>query len=270
MRYLILGFAMLVCFRMEAQTDSAGIASVKLDWKYAKSYWTDSKNFLTAPDRWNAAQAIAGTLVLGGTVFLVTQDANIQQFFYRNQNDFSQNASKYFFDPLGSGIYSIPALGLLYGYGAIWHDGKAKGTALKGVEAYLMAAVCAAVIKQVTHRHRPYQDSPPDPYAWEGPIADFNYNSFPSGHSAAIFAIATVVSFSYSKTVWVPIVCYTLAGLTALSRLSVNDHWASDVLMGSALGFGIGSLVYNGTKSRVKVIPISPQGLGCSVIIPIK
>jgi membrane-associated phospholipid phosphatase len=252
------------------QDDSTGIAAVRFDKAYIKSYWTDTKNFLSAPDSWKPAQAIAGTAVLAGTVILITQDAAIQQFFYKNQSSFTENTSKYFFDPLGNGLYSIPALGILYGCGAIWHNGQARGTALKGVEAYLITAVFTQVIKQALHRHRPNQDEPPDPYAWDGPFADIHYNAFPSFHSSAIFAIATVVSLSYQKTVWVPVVCYTLASLTAISRMSVNEHWASDVLMGAALGFGIGSLVYNGTKTSVKVLPVSSTGPGCTVILPIR
>ena len=143
---------------------------------------------------------------------------------------------------------------------------------MKGVEAYVITAVLTNVIKQVTHRHRPYQDTPPDPHIWEGPFSwggdygTFGYNSFPSGHSSAIFAIATVVGLEYWNTKWVPAVSFGMAGFTALYRLAVNDHWASDVLFGSALGFAVGSMVYFNANKKLEVIPVSSTGVGATLI----
>ena len=128
------------------------------------------------------------------------------------------------------------------------------------------------VIKQITHRHRPYQDTPPDPYAWDGPFSwggdygTFGYNSFPSGHSSAIFSVATVIALEYWDTKWVPGVCFGLAGFTALYRLAVNDHWSSDVLFGSALGFAVGSMVYFNVHKKLEVVPVSPMGMGATLI----
>ena len=77
--------------------------------------------------------------------------------------------------------------------------------------------------------------------------------------------MATVVATSYSKTIWVPILCYTFAGLTALSRVYQNDHWFSDVFVGSALGFAIGKTIINNQMKRLKIIPVSPNGMGVTV-----
>jgi membrane-associated phospholipid phosphatase len=35
-----------------------------------------------------------------------------------------------------------------------------------------------------------------------------------------------------------------------------NEHWSSDVLIGAALGYGVGTFVVNQNKTRLKVIPI--------------
>jgi hypothetical protein len=63
-----------------------------------------------------------------------------------------------------------------------------------------------------------------------------------------------------------PAVSFGLAGFTALYRLAVNDHWASDVLFGSALGFAVGSMVYFNTNKTLQVIPVSPTGVGITLI----
>jgi membrane-associated phospholipid phosphatase len=240
---------------------------------YAKSYWTDTKSVFTNPFHWKAGQIIAAGAITAGTIALIAWgDKPVQQFFYRNESVFISKSSYYFFSPLGSGLISIPALGLFYAFGAIYKNKKAKETGLKGLEAYVITVVFTNVIKQVAHRHRPYQDAPPDPHAWNGPFnwggayGPFGYNSFPSGHSSSIFAVATVVGLEYWDTKWVPVVSFGLAGFTALYRLAVNDHWASDVLFGSALGFAIGSMVYFNTNKKLQVIPVSPTGLGATLI----
>ncbi len=249
------------------QTDSVSSQRQKsfLDKHYFKSYLTDARDISISPIRWNTYQWIGVTAVVGTTVLLFSQDARIQEFMNSNQTPALDQVSKYFFEPLGSGLYSLSVMGILYSCGLIWHNDRAKLTALKGVEAFILAGVTSQIIKYLTHRHRPFQDEPLNPALWEGPFQGFEYTSFPSGHSAAAFAIATVVAISYKHTIWVPVLCYSLATGVALSRVYDNEHWASDVFVGSALGFAIGQLVVK-NESKLKVLPVSPTGPGISLV----
>jgi membrane-associated phospholipid phosphatase len=54
--------------------------------------------------------------------------------------------------------------------------------------------------------------------------------------------------------------------MTALSRIYDNKHWASDVLVGSVLGFAIGKTIYRNGFGKLKVLPFSATGLGVSLI----
>jgi undecaprenyl-diphosphatase len=58
--------------------------------------------------------------------------------------------------------------------------------------------------------------------------------SFPSGHAAAVTAIATTATVAYP---WVAPVVLPLAGLVSYSRVALRVHHPSDVLAGVALGF---------------------------------
>jgi membrane-associated phospholipid phosphatase len=68
--------------------------------------------------------------------------------------------------------------------------------------------------------------------------------SFPSGHTAGAFSVASVVAAEYRDTPGVGAAFYAAASLTALARVNDNEHWATDVVAGAALGTGIGMLVY--------------------------
>lgn len=246
--------------------DSVALIPVKPNVSYVKSYWVDSKAVATAPFHWKTWEWIAASVVVGGGIILYTQDDDIQKLVLRNRGMNTNIYLKTIFDPLGSGLYSLPSLGLLYGYGAIWHNDKAKETSLKGLEAFLITGAVIGIIKEITQRHRPYADNPSNAYLWSGPYNLIPDASFPSGHSAEAFAVATVISSSYRKTIWVPIVCMTLAGLTAIARVVENNHWASDAFVGSAIGFAIGRLVYHGSYRRLEILPISSAGQGVSLI----
>jgi membrane-associated phospholipid phosphatase len=74
------------------------------------------------------------------------------------------------------------------------------------------------------------------------------YQSFPSGHTVAAFAAASAVSNETSRwwpqTRWIigPAM-YGGATLVGLSRMYNNKHWASDVLIGAAIGTFAGNKV---------------------------
>ncbi len=67
-----------------------------------------------------------------------------------------------------------------------------------------------------------------------------NEASFPSGHAAFYFAIATIVFF-YNKKAGV--LFYLAAFLISLSRVFVGIHWPSDILAGAIVGIFSGWLI---------------------------
>jgi membrane-associated phospholipid phosphatase len=275
---LLIGLLLIIHFNAVAQDDTLTAnphSSVSKDERtlstlpdkaYFKSCLTDARDIAVSPVRWNKYQWIAFSGLTVLTTLLYTQDANIQKVVQKNQAPFFNSVSTFGLEPLGSGLYTLPALVILYGAGTISKDDKARYTALKGAEAYLFGFISAQILKQLTHRHRPYQDDPPNPYLWDGPFQPISNSSFPSGHSTVVFAVATVVAISYAKTIWVPVVCYTLAGFTAASRVYQNDHWTTDVIVGSALGIAIGSTIINNQIKKIKFLPVSHTGLGIMLV----
>ena len=95
-------------------------------------------------------------------------------------------------------------------------------------------------------RPRPYQE-----------VATLAYGSFPSGHTSAMFATATVVQRRWGWRGGLP--AYLVATYVGASRLQ-NVHYLSDVAFGAALGIAAG-LVVNLPSRHAAISPIVATGL---------
>jgi len=224
-----------------------------LNAEYLKSYWHDTKAFVISPAKWKGKQWIELGAITTAGLLAYTQDEEIQRYFVSHRSQAADNLSKFVFEPFGR--FAPVIIGGLYVGGRLANNNRLAGTSLTAAKSFIVSSVSAGIVKQLTHRHRPYQDDIPDHSLWDGPFSKIEYNSFPSGHSTAAFSLATVFAMEYSHTVWVPVLAYTLAAGTAVSRLYDNKHWASDVVIGSALGFVTGRFMWKQShKSNNKLV----------------
>ena len=77
----------------------------------------------------------------------------------------------------------------------------------------------------------------------------YDLQAFPSGHTATVVGLAIGMSWLFPKG---RLFFFTLAVLAAIQRISSGSHWASDVLVGAAIGFlGAGALTQNWGLGRV-------------------
>ena len=61
--------------------------------------------------------------------------------------------------------------------------------------------------------------------------------SFPSGHTAISYMLATMLHKEYGcRSPWISLGGYTVATATAASRMVHNRHWASDIVVGAGIG----------------------------------
>lgn len=122
------------------------------------------------------------------------------------------------------------------------------------VGATLAAGLAANLVKVVVARHRPrtldlssvtFGDTF---IGWFQSLAGGSgWQSFPSGHSASAAALAVSLSLAYPRGKWL---FGCLAAGACLQRVAAQAHFASDVLFGAALGWGVAWLVQARFKPR--------------------
>ncbi|MGZ5468455.1 MAG: phosphatase PAP2 family protein [Candidatus Aminicenantales bacterium] len=207
---------------------------------------------------------IAGLAALTG--FLIGNDEAIHRGFlnYRDTHAWVRAVSPVITRMGTYGAWGTAAVFL--GVGLIGGDKKSTETAVLASSAMLQSGILVTVLKGIFGRQRPFWADGVD--HWSGPVGFIKmfgsgqsgrYDSFPGGHSITAFSLATVVAMQYRKSVWVPIVAYSLATGVALSRVTENKHWLSDSLVGGVLGCVIGRLVVRNHRSRYHAAP--PAGL---------
>ena len=69
------------------------------------------------------------------------------------------------------------------------------------------------------------------------------YQSFPSGHSATAFSVATLLALTY-KDKRLSVIWYAAAILVAISRVYLMQHFFVDVYFGAIIGIGITLIVW--------------------------
>ena len=156
--------------------------------------------------------------------------------------------------------------GAFLGAGLIFKNGRAAETGLLAVEALLQTGLVVRLAKVAAGRVRPVAAGGID--HWFGPASILDpdgrsftdCDSFPSGHSALAFSLATVIAMQYGDHVWVPIAAYTVAAGVGFSRMTLDRHWLSDVVVGGVLGHFIARLIVKNYHRRHPVQPILAVG----------
>jgi membrane-associated PAP2 superfamily phosphatase len=218
-------------------------ANREITWRtVSKDFLQDQKAiFWRFPSQLGKGQHILPTLaIVGGTAALIAADSHAMPYFRThagNLDDINDVFNSYL---TSAEVILVPASLMVTGY--VRHDSYQVGSALLAGEAYADSAVVDLAIKAVTRRERPSDVPPGAPFTntfFSGGKSPFRGSSFPSGHAAGAFAVATVVASRYHRHRWVPWVVYGFAGAVSFSRVTTSSHFPSDVFLGAALGYTI-------------------------------
>jgi membrane-associated phospholipid phosphatase len=202
--------------------------------KFFLNLLLDQKDIVTSPFHMSGQDAMAWSLIGAGTGALIVTDRRSAGAFPNtvDQISISKDVSS-----LGAVYTVLPITAGMYVGGAIAHNAKARETGVLAGQAIVDTLIDVGALKVIFQRSRPFEDN--------GRGTFFNGGtSFPSGHAAESWALASVVAHEYNKNIIYPITAYGLASVVSLSRLSGQQHFASDILFGSAIGWFTGRYVF--------------------------
>lgn len=172
----------------------------------------------------------------GATAGLLYADPHVMNYFRSHEKNLSDLNSTFSSQISAGEIAAVPVGLLAAGY--IRNDPYEVSTALLCADAYGDSAIPPLAIKAIARRQRPSEVPPLTPFG-DTFFKDSWYkgSSFPSGHSAAAFSVATVVARRYSNHKWAPVLAYGMASVISLSRITGQEHFPSDVFVGGVVGW---------------------------------
>jgi membrane-associated phospholipid phosphatase len=222
-----------------------------------KTIGQDQIHLLQAP--FQKKNLVWSAVVLGATGVLIANDESVAYqvpvSWHQTGVDVS-NACTYGTAAAAGGIYLT---------GLFTHDEHAQRTGVLAAEASINSFILYGSMKLIFARQRPYT------YPGEGKFfaGNFSSGSFPSGHSALAWTLASVVAHEY-PSLPVQLAMYGLATTVATTRVTGGQHFPSDVFVGSTLGYLVGRYVANKDKhaqdqpshsrNRVKRLPNAVLG----------
>lgn len=191
--------------------------------------WTSPARIRTKDLVWLAPLAAATAVSIATDSHTMTEVVSHDPGF-NNANVNAANA-------LTGSLVAIPAG--LYGIGLLHNDSHARETGILSGEAVLDAYIVQFGLKLITWRERPMQDNSRGLFFQSSAGID---SSFPSNHSIIAWSSAAVIASEYHSP-WVQLGVYSMATGVSLTRVMGQQHFPTDVLIGSTAGWLIGKYV---------------------------
>ena len=198
---------------------------------------------MTRQDAWR----VGGTLAVGAVLF--TMDQEITDWVHRNDDaEFLRQARETgeFIEPMGLMGKTNPywLAGMTLGWAT--RQGRMERMFQELLFSHWIAGAVRNAGEYLIGRRRPDEgitgaDGSFEPFgarAFDPRVG----TSLPSGHASTVVQVAAVLSHHIDR--WpATVALYTLAGTLAYQRIQSDKHWASDVWIGSAVGWGVAQIV---------------------------
>ena len=213
------------------------LVALPLRAQVADSLPRGSKTFLTRRDL-----AIAG-VAFGATALLSIWDDDIAiasqkpEWQSNSLTSFANKASK-----VQETTLTVGGI-LVYGIGRLTKSKTTADIALHATESVVLASVASQLIRGPLGRTRPSVTADTNQYDFDSfqGFRHFENRAFPSIHTSSSMAVATVLTMEThrrhpSATPYVAPILFAAGLLPGLSRIQLDQHWASDIFAGAFMG----------------------------------
>lgn len=163
---------------------------------------------------------------------------------------------------IAGGPAPILAGGVLYLFGRATHRPRLTHVALHVTESIAAGLALSGAVKMLAGRARPYAsaDTVPHDFGFGRGFEGERFQAFPSGHATVSFAVAAAV-LSETRVLsptarWITgSLLFGSAAVVGLSRMYADRHWASDVVVGGAIGTfaGFKTVRFNHTRTGNRI-----------------
>jgi len=224
--WLVLGLSPIGAAGQDEAADNLGAS-------FVRQIGRDFVGVCASPKDWRSRDILTALAVAGLGAAIITQEEDLRSWVLKNRTSASQDASS-LIRPLGDGgVLAALTLGL-YAVGEVADRPGLRRTSLLGLQSFLTSSVFVTGLKTVVGRSRPRAG------AGNTDFHPFSFTSsrtsFPSGDSSGAWSVATAIA-DQTDNAFVDVLCYGMATLVAAWRIHDDKHWASDVFIGSAIGY---------------------------------
>jgi membrane-associated phospholipid phosphatase len=240
-----------------------------LGFPFIKHLALDQKTFWTSGKEMRRSGGRTFVPFMSFTGLLIASDSWLSRQIPDKPNQLkrSENISQF-------ATYSlVGGAGASFLLGHITHNDHMGEAGLLSGEAAINSTGVNFLLRQIAGRERPFENNGSGRFFHGG-------NSFPSEHSVLAWSVASVLAHEYPGPL-TKFFAYGLASAVTLTRVTSQQHFASDALVGSALGWYFGRQIYRARHDpsvgggawgdlREKVLegPRKPENMG-SPYVPI-
>ena len=244
---VLLAVLLSITFAVRGQTIPAPspspvpLPTPSLEKEFFKNILRDQKAIWTAPlrlDRDDTKWVVPGIVGMGALMATdrITGDEVAERDLTKASGIVSNAGSLYTVAGVAASFYIV---------GRRDNNGRARETGILMAEASIDSEIMDSALKGISQRGRPKSGHDRSEFFDGG-------TSFPSGHAIQAWSMATVIANEYNERPVVQVAVYSIATVVSVARFTGQKHYLSDVLVGSALGYGIGKYVYT-VRHRKKV-----------------
>jgi hypothetical protein len=241
----VVGFTVISCAQMPIDDKSTPVPNHKPELKSAdvslppvdlrslprnlfmdqKSFWLTPFHMTQTEWQWTVPLAFVGA-------GLLASDTAIEKHVPTSTTTVSHAVTA-----SNAGLAAMAGVGAgMFLWGHVTNNDQERETGLLSGEAGVDALLDTEVFKYAFGRERPFTGDGRGRFFQSG-------TSFPSEHAAISWAIASVIAHEYPGPV-TQFLAYGLAGGVSAARVIGHQHFATDALAGSALGWYLGRQVF--------------------------